>query len=289
MVLVFAAALCSVVVSILLKYCHARGVSAFQMIAWNYVAATILCGLWFQPDLTQIMRTDTPWWVIILLGVLLPSIFLCLNRALKYAGVVKTEIAQRLSFLLSLLAAYFIFNEQFNALKYVGIVLGVLAIVLIVFGPKNHTQKTIGQKQVGQNGVLYLLMVWVGYAVVDTLLKYTSSMGLKFAATLQLSFIFALVLSILALVLLRTRWQLKAAVLGLVMGVINFANIALYVRAHQSLSDSPAVVFAGMNILVVVLGTLAGIGLFKEQLTPRISIALCLAVAAVACFTWSIA
>lgn len=276
MTLVFAAALCSVVVSILLKYSHSRGVNSFQMIAWNYVAATVLCSLWFKTDLNQLSVSSTPWWVIIALGLILPSIFLCLDRALKHAGVVKTEIAQRLSFLLSLMAAYFIFNEQFNALKLFGLALGLTAIFLLVVNQQRTTQKSTSPI-----AVYYLLLVWLGYATVDILLKYTSSLGLKFATTLQLSFICALIVSMLGLLLVKTQWQFKAACWGLIMGGINFANIALYVRAHQTLSDSPAVVFAGMNILVVMLGTFAGVYLFKEKLKAATLIALCFAIAAV--------
>ncbi|EPG2539724.1 EamA family transporter, partial [Acinetobacter baumannii] len=46
----------------------------------------------------------------------------------------------------------------------------------------------------------------------------------------------------------------------------NFSNIALYVKAHILLKDSPAIVFASMNILVVLLGIVCGVVLYKEKL-----------------------
>ena len=66
--------------------------------------------------------------------------------------------------------------------------------------------------------------------------------------------------------------------LGLALGVLNFANIALYVQAHLSLKDNPAVVFAGMNILVVVLGVIFGRYLLKEPLSKPTKIGLCLGI-----------
>ena len=54
--------------------------------------------------------------------------------------------------------------------------------------------------------------------------------------------------------------------MGLCLGVLNFANIALYVKAHMIFKETPAIVFAGMNILVVILGVLSGVILFKERL-----------------------
>jgi len=65
------------------------------------------------------------------------------------------------------------------------------------------------------------------------------------------------------------RLTIKHASVGLAMGVLNFSNIGFYILAHQSLSSQPAIVFAMMNILVVVLGTIAGCTLFKESLSRQ--------------------
>ena len=51
---------------------------------------------------------------------------------------------------------------------------------------------------------------------------------------------------------------------GLLLGALNFGNIAFYVLAHQALPDSPAVVFAAMNLGVIVLGALLGVLAFGE-------------------------
>jgi drug/metabolite transporter (DMT)-like permease len=74
------------------------------------------------------------------LGFLLPSVFLFLAKSLQYAGIVKTEMAQRLSVILSLLAAYFIFQEHFNQLKIVGIGLGLAAVMCIILAKASKFQ-----------------------------------------------------------------------------------------------------------------------------------------------------
>ncbi len=73
--------------------------------------------------------------------------FLCLAKSLEYAGIVKTEIAQRLSVVLSLLAAYFFFQEQFNSLKLLGIGLGIFAVLLILLGHFNESSRSQSKKQ----------------------------------------------------------------------------------------------------------------------------------------------
>ncbi|WP_173910613.1 DMT family transporter [Acinetobacter sp. Marseille-Q1618] len=283
MELIFSAALCSVLVSILLKFAKNKGFDALQMIAWNYAVASFLCFVWFKPDLVHISISHTPWWLIATLGVILPSIFLCLAKSLNTAGILKTEIAQRLSVVLSLLAAYFLFQEQFNSLKITGIILGIVAVLCIIFPQATSTQPSFNHK-----GMFYLFSVWFGYALVDILLKYTTSLGLQFAVTLNLMFIFAFICSVLYLLLRKTQWYAKNLVAGAVLGVLNFANIALYVKAHIFLKDSPAVVFAGMNILVVLFGVIAGLLIFKEKLKLLSCIGLILGLAGVICLALAI-
>ena len=285
MELILAAACCSVIVSILLKLAKAQGFDALHMIVWNYASASVLCFLWFKPDLQHVSIINTPWWLIVALGVLLPSVFLCLAKSLQYAGIVKTEIAQRLSVVLSLLAAFFIFQEQFNTLKIIGIVLGVFAVLSLLF---SHQQDKTGQSSTKQ-AMLYLALVWFGYALIDVLLKYTTGLGLQFAVALNLMFICAFILSLAYIVMTtKTVGNRKNILAGMGLGLLNFANIALYVKAHMLLKDTPAIVFAGMNILVVVLGALSGLIIFKEKLTPTTALGLTLGLASVICLGYAI-
>ncbi|RKG40853.1 DMT family transporter [Acinetobacter rongchengensis] len=283
MELIFSAALCSVLVSILLKLAKNKGFDALQMIAWNYAIASILSYLWFNPNLAHISVSATPWWLIVVLGMLLPSIFLCLAKSLQAAGILKTEIAQRLSVVLSLLAAYFLFQEQFSQLKIIGVVLGISAVLCLIFSQSASSNTVLNRK-----GMLFLLSVWVGYAIVDILLKYTTSLGLQFPVILTLMFICAFIVSIIYLLIQKAQWKIKNIIAGLLLGFLNFANIALYVKAHILLKDSPAIVFAGMNILVVLFGVIAGLFIFKEKLNNITILGLVLGLAGVMCLALAI-
>ena len=281
MELIFAAAICSVLVSVILKLCRDRGFNPAQMITWNYASASILCFLWFKPDLAHISINKTPWVLIAALGVLLPTIFYCLARSLQTAGILKTELAQRLSVVLSLSAAYFIFSEYFNAIKLIGIALGVLAVLLILFSQRKGSID-------GKQGILFLLSVWAGYALIDVLLKFASGLGMQFAVTLNLVFICAFLLSsIYNIVQHGSLGQTKNILAGLSLGLLNFANIALYVKAHMLLKDTPAIVFAGMNILVVVLGVVAGLIIFKEKLRVATVFGLIAGIMSVVCLAYA--
>ena len=119
---------CSVLVSVLLKLMQRRGIDTAQGITWNYLAASLLCFGLLDPPLAALGHADTPWAELALLALLLPGIFLALSASVRAAGIVRTDIAQRMSLVLSLLAAFLWFGEQANALRIAGLVLGVVAI-----------------------------------------------------------------------------------------------------------------------------------------------------------------
>jgi len=273
-------AVCSVLVSVLLKLARRLDVDVAQAVAWNYLAASALCALLLRPPLASLGRAGAPWPALVGLAVVLPSLFLVLAASVRRAGIVRTDIAQRLSLLLSLLAAFFLFGERAGMLKLCGLALGLLAVLGIVSRPDR------GQAQ-GQGGALpALLTVWVGFAVVDVLLKQIAAAGTPFAASLQVSFTLAFI-GMAAWQAVRAwrgaaRLSWRALAAGLLLGLLNFGNIVFYVHAHRALPSQPAVVFASMNIGVVALAAAVGALGFGERLSPINRGAIALAVCAIA-------
>ncbi len=276
---VAAAAAFSVLVSIVLKWMPRRGIDAAQAITWNYLSAGALSLLLLDPPFDALRAPDTPWAALLLLAIVLPSLFLVLAASVRRAGIVRTDAAQRLSLLLSLLAAFTFLGESAGVQKLAGLALGLIAVAAIVARPDPQAAR-------GDAAWLPLLTVWVGFALVDVVLKLIARAGTPFAASLLVAFTFAF-LGMLALQVVRhargrapLRW--KNLVAGLALGALNFGNIVCYVRAHRALPDSPAVVFASMNIGVVVLGTLAGVALFGEPTSRWNRLGIALAILAIA-------
>lgn len=272
--------LCSVSVGVLLKHWGSRGLDAGQLVTWNYLAASSLAWAVLQPSTAVLSAPSTPWLLLLALGVALPSVFLLMARSLARAGIVRTDAAQRLSLLISLAAAFWLFGEAGNGWKLAGLGAGLVAIVCLLTRPPTAVRPTAGRAWP------WLLATWAGYGAIDIALKQVASSGTATTAALGVSFALAFVL-MLGIQLLRqwrgrTRLDGRHLAAGLLLGGLNFANILTYIRAHQAMSDSPATVFAGMNIGVVALGTLAGVCLFGER-TSRVNQAgLLLAIAAIA-------
>jgi drug/metabolite transporter (DMT)-like permease len=265
MIYVLLSVVCSVLVSVLLKLARRFGIDVGQAIAWNYVAAGALTAWLLQPTPAGLRGPGAPWLALAALGILLPTIFLALAASVRHAGIVRSDAAQRLSLLLSLLAAFALFGERLTAFKVLGIVLGLLALLGMVWRSGHGTAAR------GAAGWLYPLAVFGGFGVIDILFKRVAQAGVPLGAALQAMFALALLVAF-ALQLWRrarghTRFTARNALAGLLLGLANFGNILFYLRGHRALPQHPSLVFASMNLGVVALGAVVGLLLFRERLS----------------------
>lgn len=253
--------ICSVTVGALFKAARQYTISNIQIVASNYVIAFILCFLSFPPNFNAI-GTAAPWSIYTAIGILLPTIFLIMAASIKHMGIVKTDAAQRLSLFIPILASWLIFREAFNILKVTALIVALPALVLILSKYTENTKNKWG----------YPAAVLLGYGVIDVLFKQIATYtALPYTTSLFVVFGIALVIMIAAVVyevfVRKEPLNTRSILFGGLVGIFNFGNILFYLKAHQEFSDNPSTVFAGMNMGVIIIGSLTGIFIFKEKLT----------------------
>ena len=267
--------ICSVTVGVVFKVARKYTVSHTQIITWNYVFAVILCYVSFRPDLNTV-KTQAPWWLFIAIGILLPSIFLFLAASIKHMGIVKTDAAQRLSLFIPILAAWLLFKEEFSVIKISAFLLAIPALLLILTKNSENTKNKWG----------YPALVLIGFGVIDILFKQIAA-NTSLPYTTSIFVIFGIAMAIMITVVTyeiifkKAPLQIHNILFGGLLGVFNFGNILFYLKAHQEFSNTPSTVFAGMNMGVIIMGSLVGVLIFKEKLSKTNLIGLFLAFIAI--------
>jgi drug/metabolite transporter (DMT)-like permease len=271
--------ICSVSVGVLLKIAKNYKVVLMQIIGWNYVIALLFTQLAFSPDWQSVSVNDFPVMVLSSLWILLPIVFLFQALSLKYVGIVKTDIAQRLSLFIPILASYFLFGETFSDYKIIGLAVAFLAIFFTLYRDDSNSRGKSPKWQ-------YPLLVLLGFGVIDVLFKkvaaytavpYTTSLAVVFSGAL----IVAWGINLYQIVNKKEVFQTSNIGWGVALGLLNFGNIYFYLKAHQELSENPSTVFATMNLGVIILGSFIGVLFFKEKLNKMNYLGIIMALVAV--------
>ncbi len=271
----------SVTVGVIFKISRKYSISTTQIVAWNYTVALLLCYGFFRPDFSTIDAT-APWEIYIPLGILLPTIFLFLAASIKHMGIVKTDAAQRLSLFIPILAAWLLFDEDFNSLKLIAFIIALPALLLIL------SKKTDNY----DNKWIYPAIVLVGFGVIDILFKQIAlATSLPFTTSLfvvfGISLIIILIVVFYEVLFKKVKIKNNNLLIGAIVGLFNFGNILFYLKAHQAFAKNPSTVFAAMNMGVILIGSLVGVLLFKEKLNSKNYIGLAFALIAIVLITVS--
>lgn len=271
---------CSVTVAVLLKLAKRYKIHVLQAVMWNYMTAIILSYIFFRPELKEIMAVPSALSVAI--GILLPVLFLILAASVRNIGIVKSDIAQRLSLFIPILASLYLFGENFGGLKVAGLIVGFIAIILTL--SRKSTVKT------ETSSYVYPILVFIGFGLIDVMFKklaldksipYTSALMVIFCISFVVA---ALILGYIVLVK-KKKVELINFFCGVVLGCFNFGNILFYMKAHRAMAANPSTVFAAMNMGVIILGSIIGITLFKEKVSKLNYIGIAMALTAILLIT----
>jgi len=273
--------ICSVAVGVIFKITRNYNCNPFQIIAFNYVVAIALCYFIFSPDMAQV-TSEAPWNIYLAIGILLPVVFQFLVLSIKHMGIVKTDAAQRLSLFIPILAAWLLFDEEFNSYKIIGLITGFIALLLILNKPSSNVQSRW----------VFPTIVLIGFGLIDILFKqialytalpYTTSLFIVFDIALAISLFIVVYQSLVK----KARIEYKNLLFGILTGIFNFGNILFYLKAHKVFSENPSTVFASMNVGVIVLGTFVGVFFFKEKLSKLNFLGVFLALIAITFIVYS--
>ena len=276
---IFLSICCSLTVSVLLKLAKRYQIDVYQAITWNYSAAILLTWFFFKPQLTHLQ--DAPIVTYLSLGILFPLLFIVIATSVRLAGIVRTDVAQRLSLFIPVLAAFLIFGEKPNTIKIIGIAIGFIGIICLI-----PWRQKMAVRRRSSNSWFYLIVILVGMGVIDVFLKEIAKVtSVSFGTSLFIVFVLAFIVSIIGLIYLisakKTRFSWPHILIGWVLGAANFGNILFYVKALKALENSPSTVFSSMDIGVIVFGSLVGLFIFREKLSRLNVVGILLAIIAI--------
>jgi hypothetical protein len=120
---------------------------------------------------------------------------------------------------------------------------------------------------------VYPAVVLIGFGVIDILFKQISSFtSLPYTTSLFVIFGIAMTIMIAVVayeVILKNSLKTSNVIFWGFGRNVQFWKYPFHLKAHQDFSESPSTVFAGMNLGVIVIGSLVGVLILKKNLVKE--------------------
>lgn len=283
MINVLLAIFCSTANILLFRFFEKKNIPAFQAIAFNYLVCILLGFLTAETAFTRAVFQESWLSFAFVLGAIFVYSFYLIAIVTQRNGVAIAAVSTKLSFVIPVVSAFFLYNEEANIYKGLGVVLAIIAVFF------TSTKKG----ETGKINYKYLLLpffLWVLEGFTSTLVGWVEEVKIPEGQNaLFLIFTFGTAaingLFILLFSFIRNpqknKVKLGGILGGFLLGVPNYGSVYFYMNALGDPSVEKSLVFTVFAIGVVVLSSFAAWLIFKEKLSNLNLIGIGLAIACI--------
>lgn len=285
MIYIFLAASCSISIVVIFKLFDRYSVNRYQAIVFNYLVCVITgCVNLGEIPFERSMLSESWFPIILILGLLFMGGFNLMGRTITHFGVAITSVAQRMSLGLSATFAILYYNEPYDVLKIIGILLALSAVVFINIPNKKQDEvnanAATADKKISKWLVLYPVSIFCVSASIEILMQYLHTVHeMEPAVESIVLFASAGIIGFVGLVFFREKIEFKNFIGGIVLGVPNYFAIYSLLNALEEMDGS--VVYSLSNITIVTGAALVGYLIFKERLSLLNMVGILLSVTAI--------
>ncbi len=257
----------SSLIFVIFKLFDVYKIETLYAIITNYVVACIVGLFFFTGEVNPAEIAQQPWFLgTLVLGFLFIVVFNLMAKTSQSVGVSVASVATKMSLVIPVIFGVVVYKEELGVLKIMGILLALAAVYFASIKERPLVIK--------KSALLLPILVFLGSGIIDTSIKYVQEVHITenefplfsatvFASAASVGIVFILIKSLQK----PLKVNLKNILGGIALGVPNYFSIFYLLRALQNPTLNSASVFTINNVAIVMLSTLLGILLFKEQIS----------------------
>ncbi len=267
--LLLTAAFLSGMLYVILKFFERWKINNLHGLTFNYITASsfALGSAWLtHADIATPMHENGG--VAFGIGFLFILVFYIAALTAQKAGVAITSIAGKMSMVIPISAGVLLFGDHLSTMRIAGIALALLAVYLTSAGHKAATASS------GSKTWIYPILLFIGSGFVDTSIKISQAWYIKGGSTdvfFGLLFgsagVIGIMLTVYQLIVKKNSVSWQSIAGGVLLGLANYYSLLFLVRCLASPGAESALIFALVNMLVVVFSAIMAFALFKEHPT----------------------
>src|SRR6185295_10460368 len=246
--------ICSTYLVLCFKYFERFGIKNLPAIAFNYITC-VITGLLVSRNMPDVAVVIHKLWFPY--AAFLGCCFFCIFNLMGYVasniGVTVTSVASKLSMVIPVTVAVFLYHDSFTLFKLIAVLLALVAVYLTSITEESH------EKHLELRGLILAFLIFLGSGMNDSLVNY-ATVKLMSASEFNMFniviFFFASLCGIFTLfvqgIFRRQTIPLKAVVGGVALGVPNYFSLLFLIQALRIPGWNSSVIFPVNNMGVVV-------------------------------------
>jgi drug/metabolite transporter (DMT)-like permease len=153
------------------KYFERFGIRNLHAIVFNYITCIIMGIILSQgvPDISSIVQR--PWFPF---AAFLGCCFFCVFNLMGYVannvGVTVTSVASKLSMVIPVTVAVFLYRDSFTLLKGIAVLLALIAVLLTSITKESH------EKHIEAKGFILAFIIFLSSGMNDSIVNYARVM-----------------------------------------------------------------------------------------------------------------
>jgi len=239
-----------------------------QAIMVNYLTAALL-GFALNSTAIPITGFFGSSWLMIggVTGVLFVVLFYWVALTTQRMGVTVASIATKVSLVIPVVLAVYLYGDTMPLLKMAGIAAAVIAVFLSFYKGKT------GAPVKGDRVLVLPIVVFIGTGIIDTLIKYAQARYLApHEFGIYISYLF-LVASLTGFawflgerMIKQKKLDWKSIIAGVFLGIPNYYSIYFLLQTFEHSGLQSSVIFPVNNIGIVLVSVLIAVFAYKEKL-----------------------
>ncbi|MCX8079756.1 MAG: hypothetical protein N3F09_00805 [Bacteroidia bacterium] len=237
----------------------------FPVVVWNYFFAALMGWSIFYFFNDDVLLRPSLVKAGFAMGGIFLAVFYLISRVTAQSGVATASLANKSGYVLPMIFSWWRYGEMPDNIRITAALSGLVFLVMALWEKKEAEFKKSYTGPVWLilgSGLIDVLMLWNNKELFES----KSDSGLLSSCIFSSSFIIGCGIMLIQYPL-RESFHPKTILSGALLGVPNFFSILFLLYSLESFQGLKGLVFAMVNIGIVMCSALAGTFIFKEKKT----------------------
>jgi drug/metabolite transporter (DMT)-like permease len=254
----------------LFKYFEQIEAKIFETIVFNYIVA-FTCGIFFVPNVPEAIHSalQFPIWSVagLIMGSLFISVFYFMAITAKKSGIAMATLSSKMSLVLAVIILAILGKGEITLMKAIALLIAMFGLYMFSVDRKSKFNKDM---------LLYPVILLLGSTSVDFSIAYfqdftksQNELSLFTCLPFMVAGIIGVSILLYKIIFKKESFPLKELGTGVLLGLVNYGSIFFTIEFYHSGLMPESTALPVNNLLVLVIGSIGAVFIFKEKLNRR--------------------